>query len=242
MEYYSEKDNGIKPIRKNKIYEDIAEKIMDAILTDAWKEGSRLPTEMEIATMLQVSRGSVREAIKSLQRNEILISSPGTGTYVSSKAKEHIHNSRLAILLNNDEQNMSELVQVRYLLDPELAALAAHNSTPDQVQRLQHFIDKMSEGNTKEEVIGYGAQFHQGISEMSNNSILIQFYKSISEPLRRLRVANFLTMDVYRQDVSVHQAILNAIEAHDEELAKSLMKEHLRKDYNKFLGTDASES
>ena len=235
MEYYPEKDYGMKPIRKNKIYEDIAEQIMQAIQTDAWEEGSRLPTEMEIATMFQVSRGSVREAIKSLQRNEILISSPGTGTYVSSKAKEHINNSRLALLLNNDEQNMSELVQVRYLLDPELAALAAHNSTPEQVRRLQILIDKMSKGKTKEEVIGYGAQFHQGISDMSQNSILIQFYKSISEPLRRLRVANFLTMDVYRQDVSVHQAILDAIEIHDEELAKTLMKEHLRKDYSIYL-------
>jgi GntR family transcriptional repressor for pyruvate dehydrogenase complex len=220
----------ITPIKKKKIYESVSEQIENLIKSGEWKEGCRVPTEEELAANFNVGRGSVREAIKSLQMSRILISNPGLGTYVADNAITSINNSRLAEMLN-DESNMNELIEARYILEPELASMAALNSTPDMIVELQTYIDMMKKVDTKEELIHYGHLFHVAISEMCGNRILINLYKSISEPLQKLRQANFLTIELYQRDIEVHQSILDAIAAKDQRLSYKRMQDHLRRDY-----------
>ena len=220
----------IKPISKKKIYETISEQIEELILSGEWKEGMRIPTEDDLASVFNVGRGSIREAITSLQMSGILISSPGLGTFVSDNAIVCINNSHLAGILN-DQENLNELIEARYIIEPQLAALAAIHAAPENIDQLQKLVDLMSEGKNKEEMSHYGHLFHIAISEICGNRILVNLYKSITEPVRKMRRAGFLTYELYQSDVPVHQGILDAIAAGDSKLAEERMREHLKKDY-----------
>ncbi len=220
----------IKPITKKKIYETISEQIEQLIISGEWKEGTRIPTEDDLASVFNVGRGSIREAITSLQMSGILVSSPGLGTYVADNAIVCINNSHLAEMLN-DQENLNELIEARYILEPELAALAAIHATPKDIKNLQKLVDQMSQGKDKEEMANYGHLFHIAISEICGNIILVNLYKSITEPIRKMRRAGFLTYELYQNDIPVHQSILDAIAAGDPILAEERMREHLKKDY-----------
>ncbi len=220
----------IKPISKKKIYETISEQIEQLILSGEWKEGMRIPTEDDLASVFSVGRGSIREAITSLQMSGILVSSPGLGTYVADNAIVCINNSRLAEILNGHE-NLNELIEARYILEPELAMLAAIHATQEDLEQLQNLVDLMSQGKNKEEMAHYGHLFHKAISEICGNRILVNLYKSITEPIRKMRRAGFLTYELYQNDIPVHQSILDAIAARDPALAEERMREHLKKDY-----------
>ena len=102
----------IKPISKKKYYETISEQIEQAILSEEWAEGSRVPTEDELASIFQVGRGSIREAITNLQMSGVLFSSPGIGTYVAENAIACINNNHLADLLN-DPENLKDIIQLQ---------------------------------------------------------------------------------------------------------------------------------
>ena len=220
----------IKPITKKKIYETVSEQIEQLIISGEWKEGMRIPTEDDLASVFNVGRGSIREAITSLQMSGILVSSPGLGTYVADNAIVCINNSHLAEMLN-DQENLNELIEARYILEPELAALAAIHATPKDIKNLQNLVDRMSKGKDKEEMATYGHLFHIAISEICGNVILVNLYKSITEPIRKMRRAGFLTYELYQNDIPVHQSILDAIAAGDPTLAEERMREHLKKDY-----------
>ena len=220
----------IKPISKKKIYETISEQIENLILSGEWTEGMRIPTEDKLAEVFNVGRGSIREAITSLQMSGILVSSPGLGTYVANNAITCINNSHLAEILN-DQENLNELIEARFILEPELAALAALHSTPEDIEQMQKLVDLMSQGKDKEEMSHYGHLFHIAISEICGNRILVNLYKSITEPIRKMRRAGFLTYELYQSDIPVHQSILDAIASGDAALAEERMRDHLRKDY-----------
>ena len=126
----------IKPISKKKYYETISEQIEQAILSEEWAEGSRVPTEDELASIFQVGRGSIREAITNLQMSGVLFSSPGIGTYVADNAIACINNNHLADLLN-DRENLDDIVQARLILEPRLAAYAAENASLVDIAKMQ---------------------------------------------------------------------------------------------------------
>ena len=220
----------IKPITKKKIYETVSEQIEQLIISGEWKEGMRIPTEDDLASVFNVGRGSIREAITSLQMSGILVSSRGLGTYVADNAIVCINNSHLAEMLN-DQENLNELIEARYILEPELAALAAIHAKPKDIKNLQNLVDQMSQGKDKEEMANYGHLFHIAISEICGNIILVNLYKSITGPIRKMRRAGFLTYELYQNDIPVHQSILDAIAAGDPTLAEERMREHLKKDY-----------
>ena len=127
----------IKPISKKKYYETISEQIEQAILSGEWAEGSRVPTEDELAGIFQVGRGSIREAITNLQMSGILVSSPGIGTYVADNAVSCINNHQLADMLN-DPESIDEMAKARKVLEPQLASYAAHQKAAG---KSQHFGD-----------------------------------------------------------------------------------------------------
>ena len=132
----------IKPISKKKYYETISEQIEQAILSGEWAEGSRVPTEDELAGIFQVGRGSIREAITNLQMSGVLNSSPGIGTYVADNAISCINNHQLADMLN-DPESLNDMVEARQILEPQLAAYAAEHGNEALHERLRT-IDPVS--------------------------------------------------------------------------------------------------
>lgn len=222
------------PIHRIKLFEDVANHIMERIQSEQWAAGERLPAEGQLAEEFDVSRSTVREAVRSLQLAGILHSRPGSGTYVSAAAPLLLSTRELAALMSEPER-LRELVQTRYVLEPQLAALAAHAATEEEINTLQDIVVRMKEKSDRLSLMALGHTFHMELSRMSHNRILSGFYQSAARQLKGMRVLDTLTLEIYLDGIREHEGIAEAIAARNADLAMERMRSHLRKDYGAYL-------
>lgn len=224
----------LQAIPKTKLYEEVSQQIIKMIVDGNWLPGEKIPTENSLAETFCVSRSTVREALKSLQISKILTSKTGMGTYVSDDAKDVI-SSRELISRMGDEEYFGDLIDVRFILEPQLASLASENRNEKDLEKLYGAINKMNYCKTKEELVSAGFMFHNIIADICPNRILKEFYNSISSRLLKMRSLDFLTKEVYERDINEHLAIADAIKDKNGELASNLMKKHLADDYKNYI-------
>ena len=123
------------PIHSNKVYEQIAKQIEQRILSGELHEGDRLPTERELAIQFQASRTAVREAMKTLAQKGLVNMRPGRGTVVIDGTSQAMRHSLGLMMRVGQLSNNVELVEVREILEPEIAALAAARAPTPRTQR-----------------------------------------------------------------------------------------------------------
>lgn len=221
-------------IHRTKLCEDVAELILARIRSRQWTQDSRLPSEPELAELFDVSRATVRSAIRSLQLSGILYSRSGSGTYVSDSALLILETRDLALVMA-DPENLYSLVQARYILEPQLAALAARNATREEITVLFEILADMEQDTDRHSLMNHGYLFHQAVARFSHNQVLYGFFQSAAKQLRGLRVLDSLGLETFLEGISAHKAIACAISDGDSALAKQLMRSHLKKDYSQYL-------
>ena len=224
----------IAPIVSKQKYESVAEQIMLMIRDNTFSEGSYLPAEVELASMFQVGRSSVREAIKSLQIAGILASSAGNGTLVTDNAMIAIANYDLGELIM-DESSLAELIELRCIIEPAAAALAALRRTDEDITRMRETVERMEGVTDKSKLLRLGHKFHSLLLSASKNRSMKQFHDSISLQLLKMRERDFLSSEIFIRDSSTHREILDAIINRDERKAKELMLKHLETDYKDYI-------
>jgi len=225
---------NVTPIVTKQKYESVAEQIVLLIKDGTFSENSRFPTEAELVEMFKVGRSSVREAIKSLQLAGILTSSAGRGTFVSENAKIAIAHADLGEIIL-DESALSEIIEIRCILEPEAAALAAKRRTDEDIEKMEKTILAMDTAKDKETLLNFGYEFHSALIAAGKNRAMTQLHDSISLQLLKMREKDFLTFEIYKRDSITHREILDAIIERDEEKAKKLMLSHLLTDYSEYL-------
>ena len=221
-------------IFRTKLYEDVTNRMIDCIRLEQWEPGGRIPSETALAQTFDVSRSTVREAVKSLQTAGLLRSRAGSGTYVSEGAPLVIQTRELARIMA-DPGALRELVQARYVLEPQLAALAAEHADEAEINGLFATIARMRSKKSRFELMSVGYQFHLELAAAAHNRILEGFYRSAAGQMRSMRVLESLTLEVYLEGIEEHFAIAGAIRQHDAPLAAQRMQEHLKKDYSAYL-------
>ena len=146
-------------IQRTKLYEDVTERMLDHIRTETWAPGTKIPPEVELAKLFDVSRCTIREAVKSLQIAGFLRSRAGSGTFVSERAPTLLQTQALAGIMA-DPAALRELVQARYILEPQLAQMAAQAATEEEIRGLFAILDRMKRCQTRFELMSVGHQFH----------------------------------------------------------------------------------
>ena len=221
-------------IFRTKLYEDVTNRMIDCIRLEQWEPGGRIPSETALAQTFDVSRSTVREAVKSLQTAGLLRSRAGSGTYVSEGAPLVIQTRELARIMA-DPGALRELVQARYVLEPQLAALAAEHAAEAEIAGLFATLARMRSKTSRFEPMSVGYQFHLELAAAAHNRVLEGFYRSAAGQMRSMRVLESLTLEVYLEGIEEHFAIAGAIRQHDAPLAAQRMQEHLKKDYSAYL-------
>ena len=221
-------------IQRTKLCEDVANHIIEHIRSQRWEIGTKLPAEPELAQLYGVSRATIRSAVKGLQLSGILRARSGSGTYVADSAYLVLETRELASVMA-DPENLYSLVQTRYILEPQLAALAAKNATKEEVSQLFEILDTMELSQDRHALMTHGYLFHQAVAEFSHNSVLYGFFQSAAGQLRGLRSLDTLTLETFLEGIAEHRAIAKAISEGDDALAKQLMRSHLKKDYAQYL-------
>lgn len=217
------------PIRSNKVYEQITEQIEQLILSGKLRSGDRLPTERELAEQFQASRTAVREAMKTLAQKGLVDMRPGRGTIVIDGTSQAMRHS-LGLMMRVGQAGGSEnLVEVREILEPEIAALAAVRATAEHIAVLQEAVDIMEASlDDADTFIDADNDFHRALAKATQNDLILSFLDSIVDLLSEQRKKIFSVNGGSLRGQMHHKLLLAAVQRHDPEAARVAMRAHLQ--------------
>jgi GntR family transcriptional regulator, uxu operon transcriptional repressor len=221
----------LQTVEPRRLYRQIADQIAGLIGNGEFARGTRLPAERELATLLGVSRTSVREALISLEIGGLVEVRVGSGVFVTAGALPHP-------AAGDKGPGPFELLSARTLVEGEVAALAADNAKPDDIETLRETIERMTT-NVDDFVIREEADrdFHLGIAKATGNGSLELVVEGLWDQRAELwgrMQRHFHTEDLARRTIHDHAAILAALEAKDPAAARTAMHRHLGRVVREF--------
>ncbi|HLW02869.1 MAG TPA: FadR/GntR family transcriptional regulator [Ktedonobacterales bacterium] len=217
------------PIRSNKVYEQIAQQIEQRILSGTLRSGDRLPTERELAEQFQASRTAVREAMKTLAQKGLVDMRPGRGTIVIDGTTQAMRHSLGLMMRVGQAGSSDELVEVREILEPEIAAMAAARATQEHIAALQEAVQIMDGSlDAADSYIAADNDFHRALAKATQNTLILAFVDSIVGLLSEQRTHIFSVSGGPERGQIHHKRLLDAIARHDAEAAREAMRAHLQ--------------
>lgn len=217
------------PIQLGRIYEKIVEQVERRILTGELKIGDQLPPERELAQQFAVSRTAVREAVKALHQKGLVDVQPGRGTFVTNGTSQAMRHSLSLLLKIGQADGSKELVEVREILEPEIAALAAARANDDQIGAMREAVQMMDAAlNDADTFIEADLDFHLTLGEATQNALIPTLIDSIVDLLREQRMRIFRVQGGPERGQFHHKRILEAIIRRDPKAAREAMRAHLQ--------------
>ncbi|MBF0279836.1 MAG: FadR family transcriptional regulator [SAR324 cluster bacterium] len=225
-----------KPVKGTRVYEEIVTEIKNLISEGKLKSGDQLPTERELSETFRVSRTSVREAFRILESQGLLEIRQGHGTYIAPKPVESLVQPLASILLN-EKDNQIDLFEMRRLIEPQLALLAAERATPEEIAKMENILKnqeaQIARGDTG---IDADKKFHYALAEATKNAMLLHVVNTIMEFLVHSRDSYLQVKERPQKSLIYHKKILSAIKERDRELAVRTMREHIEDIEKKLFG------
>jgi GntR family transcriptional repressor for pyruvate dehydrogenase complex len=211
------------------VTQEAIERIRERIASGEWGPGTRLPREADLAQQLGLSRNSLREAVRALSLARVLEVRQGDGTFVSSLEPEELLEPTLSATHLLRGRTVLELFEVRRMLEPEAAAMAAARADAGVVAALRRELDRMhAAGDRAEELVEADQAFHDVIAGAPGNGVLQALLRSLSTRTVRARLWHGLAdrnaLDLAREE---HERIFEAIVHGDPDLARAAALMHI---------------
>ncbi len=212
-------------------HEKIVVQIKDAIFGGTLKPGERLPSERELADIFRTSRVTVRSAILTLRNNGIVTVRKGTGggTFVTHDLNEGEITDLLRDIIKWKNIGIREVLEVRGILEPQIAYLAAVDPTPEQVQDIWGSIEALEESfASKSTFQSRDEHFHKALAAAAGNPLLGVFQASLIELLFKFISRIRWSGEDKRNIQFHHRKIAEQVERKDPKAARKAMTEHIR--------------
>lgn len=213
--------------------EQVCDLIENEIVKGTFAVGDKLPTENELAEMYRVSRTVIREATKILKQKGRLASFVGKGTFVIDETERGIESSLNAMIRMNPETSFNHLIEVREILEPAMAALAATKANEEQIKELEKAVARMDrsieDDAHKDDFLDADSKFHGLLAEATGNPIIAMLVKPLGVLIRQQQ--QYMAFEVVGGSVhsqKYHRQISEAIKQRDPERARMEMLEHIR--------------
>ncbi len=218
----------LREVRKARRYEQVAEQIKRLIVKGVLKPGDRLPPERDLALKFGVARSSIRDAIRTLEVMGILEPRQGHGTVVREASAESLVVPLTQVLMRKREM-IAELVEVRRMIEPALAARAAVNATEQEIDHLEEILgrqeQKMRRGQPS---IDEDTEFHYALALAARNSVVLQVLDLLMDLLRESRTRSLQVPGRLERSLSGHRRILRAVQRRDPVGAETAVRKHLK--------------
>lgn len=218
---------GIEPIKRVKLYEEVAARIRELISSGELSAGQALPPERRLAEQFGVGRAVIREAIRQLEVSGLVESRHGGGNYVREITVEHLV-APLATMLGGMKELREELMDARLFFEPQIARAAAGNATAEDIRLLDDVILRQSGRVEAGEVTAEeDAEFHALLAHATHNTVVERVMEVINRLLEEEHARWFQPGD--RSEASLHgnRNILEAVRRHDPQASHDAMVEHL---------------
>jgi DNA-binding FadR family transcriptional regulator len=207
--------------------------LLEAIATGRLRPGDRLPSEAEQARGFQVSRATVREALRSLAEAGLIstVRGRGGGSFVNrvdSGPAERNLSEAMGLLLHVDAISIDELLEARRALEGTCARLAAARRNPPDLAAMARILERARDESLSWEVwLSLDIDFHRAVAESSSNRVLLVPLAAL-HALVQPRLNDAITPLIDRSEINAqHQAIHDAIHCHDVSAAGAAVDRHL---------------
>lgn len=228
-------------IQNTVLSEKIAEQIIELIKARQLHPGDRLPSERELAAQMNVSRPSLREALRALSLLHIVEIRPGSGTYVSS-LKPELLVDQLDIFFAVEDSTFFDLVETRIMLEVDVAGLAAQRATAAELDALHTYhAECVQHKDQYIEFLDMDIELHRMIARCSHNPIIIHFVDVLARMNATRRRQNAHRLAAIEATISEHRLILAALSDRDEQAAREAMLMHLNNGKERLLAALADE-
>ncbi|PRR80069.1 HTH-type transcriptional regulator LutR [Clostridium liquoris] len=218
------------PVKNTKVYEQVIYQIKDMINKGVLKKGDKLPSERDMVESLQVSRTSIREALRSLEIIGLIESKQGEGNFIRSSFENSLIEP-LSIMFMLQDSNPGEILELRKIIEKETAGLAAERITEEELKELELLMGKFKELVEGEQMVSVDREFHYKIAQASKNFLILSIFNAISslmESFIKDARKNILIKEenkeiLYKQHENIYKALLNK----NPQQAMKAMIEHL---------------
>lgn len=220
-------------INENKtLPEQTADKIIQYIIENNLQVGDKIPNEFELGAILNVGRSTIREAVRILVSRNVLVIRRGAGTYIANNTG--VSDDPLGLAFTKDKYKLAkDLFQVRIILEPEIAAMAANMATEKDIEVIRKQCDKVEKmiKNGEDHMIE-DVKFHQAIAKCTDNSVIEKLIPIINTSVAVF--ANITSRQLKEETINTHRAIADAIAEHNPTDAKHAMTMHMLFNKNKI--------
>jgi GntR family transcriptional repressor for pyruvate dehydrogenase complex len=219
--------DAIPQISKTSRLDDAVAIITGLITSGQIPSGDLLPSEAELCRRMGVSRATVREALRKLEAQGLVMSQHGVGVRVVDHTSKVAADSIL-MLLKRRGVGTRDMLEVRLILEGQGTALAAERATPEDIAAIRDAIDEMArQPRPTSENVRLDLDFHLRVAEASHNLVLIALVDAIRDLLYEVISLTHSDNPDVGTRIAHHTAVLRGIERHDPEIAAKAMTEHL---------------
>lgn len=217
----------LEPIKKRRLSEYAIEQLRKFIVNNNLEEGSKMPSERELVDKLQISKGSIREALRILEITGLVDVRPGKGIFV-----RHLTGDLVVPLSSWVTRNKDEIYQhfeARLILEPEVAALAARRITKEYINRIEQniLLQKSYPETEVVSTISADIEFHRLVAEAAKNETISMLMNSLAKISFHGWKAALRVEGRNESAVQEHTQLLNFLAKRDEDGARTAMREHM---------------
>lgn len=229
-------------VQYGRLYEQIVDRIENRILNGELEPGDKLPPEHELAKQFGVSRTAIREAMKALSQKGLIVVQPGRGTFVIDSTSSAVRHSIDLFVKIGSLDGIVALVEVREILEPEIAALAADRATAEEIADMQEAVEAMDNAmDDPDRFIEADLDFHLALAKATHNMLIPILIDALVDLLREHRKRAASVKGGMERSQPYHKSILDAVKAGDASTARETMRGHLaqiRKEVESTLAVD----
>jgi GntR family transcriptional repressor for pyruvate dehydrogenase complex len=215
----------LRPLGRTRLYEDLVERLGEFVIRTNLEVGGRFPPERELASRLQVSRASLRQALAVLEAQGFIEVRHGGGVFLR---RSRGFGGVLHKLVER-RARLPEVLEARELLEVRLAELAAARRTAADLVAMRAALTEME---AEIDASGLGvdgdAAFHHAVHRAGNNKVLEHVIDGLADAIHETRVESLSEPERPRNSLQAHRRILEAIEAKQAPAAAEAMRAHLR--------------
>ena len=205
--------------KSEKSHKKVMHQIQGLILEGKLKKGDKLPPERQLAELLDVGRPTLKQALSALEALGLIESRHGGGNYVTSDLSNIFNPFTLQYYLAEGKE--TDIVEFRYLLEVQLARLAAAKATESDISRLAAIVENMKSVESLEERLQENLAFHRELAHINGNVLILTIYDSIIQLV--IEQTSLTDGEHFHRS---HERILRAIQSGDSSLAGQSMSDH----------------
>lgn len=236
-----------KRVGNTRIAQRVAEEIVRAIQEQQYREGSKLPGEVQLAGQFGVSRTCIREALRILEAMDIVKVEQGKGCLVRSSTGGPSSPTMWTAWLKAFRIEVLALLEVREAIEEKCSSLAAQRRTDEQVQEMERLLDDTRRvfqlgQMTPEQAFVFDSRFHEIVARASGNPFMLRLSAGIGGALETDRMATMSIPGRIERSIHEHNTLLQAIKARRPEEAARLTVKHIREVAEDIASLSSSKS